>query len=131
MKKFLVNLLNLLLIIVPIGYGIYKNWDFTKTNELVLALLIMSFIFGVTALCIRLGHCWGCNKTDCILSVYCDLYTKIKRVKRLFVFLGYDKETVNNIATINYQGHNNYINIIEITYKKLTEQNVNYKGYND
>lgn len=129
------NLLNLLLIIVPIGYGIYDNWEFwyhdNNRNNVIAVFFVFSLIIGFTVFLVRIANCWGCKNTDCLLSVYCDLYTKIKRVKRLFVFLGYDKETVNNIATINYQGRNKYIDIIKITYKKLTEQNVNYKGYND
>jgi hypothetical protein len=125
------------LIIVPIGYGIYDNWEFwdgvnNKNDVNVIAVfVVLSLTIGFTVFFVRIANCWDCNKTDCILSLYCDLYTKIKRVKRLFIFLGYDKEKVNNIATINYQCHNNYIDIIEITYKKLTEQNINYKGYND
>lgn len=131
MRKFLVNLLHSLLIVVPIVFGIYTDWNFTQINELILTLCIISFICGICILCFRFANCSDCHDEDCILSLYCELQTKIKRVKRLFIFLGYDKETVNNIATINYQGHNNYIDIIEITYKKLTEPEINYKGYND
>lgn len=129
--RFIINTLHIFSICFPIGFGIYNDWNFTQTNDIVVVLFIMLFIFGVTGLCIRIANCSGCVNEDCLLSLYCELQTKIKRVKRLFVFLGYDKETLNNIATTNYQGHNNYIDIIEITYKKLTEPETNYKGYND
>lgn len=129
--RFIANILHIFSICFPIGLGIYNDWDFTKTNDVILALFIILFIFGVVGLCLRLGHCSGCDDEDCLLSLYCELQTKVKRVKRLFVFLGYDKETVNSIATTNYKGHNNYFDIIEITYKKLSEQETNCKGYND
>lgn len=129
--RFIINTLHIFSICFPIGFGIYKDWNFTQTNDVVLALFIMMFIFGFTGLCIRIANCSDCDSEECPLSLYCELQTKVKRVKRLFVFLGYDKETLNNIATINYQGHNNYIDIIKITYKKLTEPETNYKGYND
>lgn len=129
--RFIINTLHIISICLPIGFGIYKDWNFSQTNDLPLALLIMLFVFGVTGLCIRIANCSSCDSEECPLSLYCELQTKIKRVKRLFVFLGYDKETVNSIATTNYKGYNNYIDIIEITYKKLSEQETNYKGYND
>lgn len=129
--RFIVNILHILGICLPIGFGIYNDWNFTQTNEVKLAILIVLFIFGVVGLCFRLSCCCSCDDEDCLLSLYCELQTKIKRVKRLFVFLGYDKETVNSIATTNYKGHNNYFDIIEITYKKLSETETNYKGYND
>lgn len=131
LERFIFNTLHILGICFPIGFGIYKDWNFSQTNDLPLALLIMLFIFGVTGLCIRIANCTGCDDKDCLLSLYCELQTKVKRVKRLFVFLGYDKETVNGIATTNYKGYNNYIDIVEITYKKLAEQEINCKGYND
>ena len=129
--RFIINTLHIIGICFPIGFGIYKDWNFTQINEVILAILIVVFIFGVVGLCLRLGNCSGCDDEDCLLSLYCELQTKIKRVKQLFVFFGYDNEIVNNIATINYQGNNNYFDIIEITYKKLTEPETNYKGYND
>ena len=129
--RFIVNILHIFSICFPIGFGIYNDWNFTQTNDLVMALLIMLFILGICILCFRLSCCCSCDDEDCPLSLYCKLQTKIKRVKKLFVFLGYDKETVNGIATTNYKGHNNYFDIIEITYKKLSEIETNYKGYND
>lgn len=129
--RFIINILHIIGICFPIGFGIYNDWNFTQTNEVKLAILIVVFIFGVVGLCLRIGNCSGCDDEDCLLSLYCELQTKVKRVKRLFVFLGYDKETVNGIATTNYKGHNNYIDIIEITYKKLSETETNCKGYND
>lgn len=129
--RFIINTLHIFIICLPIGLGIYKDWNFSQTNDAVLTLFIMTFIVGAAGLCIRIANCCGCNDKDCLLSLYCELQTKVKRVKRLFVFLGYDKETLNNIATTNYKGHNNYFDIIEITYKKLTEPETNYKGYND
>ena len=129
--RFIVNILHIFSICFPIGFGIYNDWNFTQINEVILAILIVVFIFGVVGLCLRLANCSGCDDEDCLLSLYCELQTKVKRVKRLFVFLGYDKETVNGIATTNYKGHNNYIDIIEITYKKLSETETNCKGYND
>lgn len=129
--RFIVNILHIFSICFPIWFGIYKDWNFTQINDVVIALFILLFILGIVIICIRIANCTGCDDEDCLLSLYCELQTKVKRVKRLFVFLGYDKETVNSIATINYQGHNNYFDIIEITYKKLSETETNYKGYND
>jgi hypothetical protein len=129
--RFIVNILHIFSICFPIGFGIYNDWNFTQKNDLVIALLIILFIFGTVGLCLRIGNCAGCDDEDCPLSLYCELQTKVKRVKRLFVFLGYDKEIVNGIATTNYKGHNNYFDIIEITYKKLSETETNCKGYND
>lgn len=121
--RFIINTLHIFIICLPICLGIYKDWNFNQTNDVVLTLFIMTFIVGATGLCIRIANCYGCNDKDCLLSLYCELQTKVKRIKQLFIFLGYDKETVNNIATINYKGHNNYIDIIKITYKKLIEKN--------
>ena len=129
--RFIVNILHIIGICFPIWFGIYKDWNFTQINDVVIALFILLFILGIVIICIRIANCTGCDDEDCLLSLYCELQTKVKRVKRLFVFLGYDKETVNSIANINYQGHNNYFDIIEITYKKLSETETNYKGYND
>lgn len=129
--RFITNILHIFSICFPIGFGIYKDWNFTQINDVVIALFILLFILGIVIICIRIANCTGCDDEDCPLSLYCKLQTKIKRVKRLFVFFGYNKETVNGIATINYQGHNNYFDIIEITYKKLSEIETNYKGYND
>lgn len=129
--RFIVNILHIFSICFPIWFGIYKDWNFTQINDVVIALFILLFILGIVIICIRIANCTGCNDEDCLLSLYCELQTKVKRVKRLFVFLGYDKETVNGIATTNYKGHNNYFDIIEITYKKLSETETNYKGYND
>lgn len=132
--RFIVNILHIFSICFPIGLGIHNDWDFTKINEVILALFIILFIFGTVGLCLRIGHCAGCDDEDCPLSLYCELQTKVKRVKRLFVFFGYDKETlnkvINNSVTINYKD-NNYIDIIKIIHEKLSESETNYNGYND
>jgi len=49
----------------------------------------------------------ACNCSGCILSNRCDERKRFNFVKNLFIFVGFDKETINNIK-LTYNVENTY-----------------------
>ena len=49
----------------------------------------------------------GCNCTNCLFTGYCEYTKKVRFVKNIFKFLGYDKDKIDNIQIQKYKTDNN------------------------
>lgn len=90
---------------------------------LLIAPGIVSIIFGIQYLIFYLfllltpilfmleDHC---DCTDCWFTGYCEYTKKVKFVKSIFKFLGYDKDKIDNIQMQNkYKTDNSYKEIFK------------------
>ena len=63
----------------------------------------------------------GCTCSNCILSNRCDERKRFNFVKNLFIFVGFDKEIINNIK-LTYDVENTYIGMyhyIKDSYERI------------
>jgi len=84
---------------------------------------IVSIIFGVTYLTLYVFLLFmpilfvleeGCNCTDCWFTGYCEYTKKVKFVKNIFKFFGYNKDKIDNIQMQNkYKTGNSYKEIFK------------------
>ena len=61
--------------------------------------------------------------SDCLMSGYCDKKKKLKTIKRLLLFLGYDKEKLNTITEKDLTNCKNKYHIIYQNVIELYEKN--------
>ena len=83
---------------------------------------IVSIIFGVEYLILYLFLLFmpllfimeeDCDCQDCWLTGYCEYTKKVKFVKNIFKFLGYDKDKIDNIQIQTYKTNNSYKEIFK------------------
>ena len=89
---------------------------------LVIAPGILSIIFGTQCLVFYLFLLFipllfimaeGCDCQDCWFTGYCEYTKKVKFVKNIFKFLGYDKDKIDNIQMQKYKTDNSYKEIFK------------------
>ena len=90
---------------------------------LLLAPGIVSIIFGIEYLILYLFLLFmpllfimeeGCDCQDCWFTGYCEYTKKVKFVKNIFKFLGYDKDKIDVIPMPNkYKTDNSYKEIFK------------------
>ena len=90
---------------------------------LLIAPGIVSIIFGIEYLILYLLLLFmpllfimeeGCDCQDCWFTGYCEYTKKVKFVKNIFKFLGYDKDKIDNIQMQKYKtSDNKYMEIFK------------------
>ena len=89
---------------------------------LLIAPGIVSIIFGIEYLILYLLLLFmpllfimeeGCDCQDCWFTGYCEYTKKVKFVKNIFKFLGYDKDKIDDIQIQKYKTDNSYKEIFK------------------
>ena len=94
-------LIGAILLIVP---GIVSILFGTEYLILYLLLLFIPVLFMMEE---------GCDCPDCWFTGYCEYTKKVKFVKNIFKFLGYDKDKIDNIQMQEYKTDNEYVEIFK------------------